>query len=730
MPAKPFPLAACLALAAWAAPAAADERPVLRALPLSEPVVVDGRLDEAAWQQAEVARGFVQRDPAPGAPASDDTEVRIAYTGDTLYIAVHAFLSGPEPPIAGEMQRDSTLSRDDSVIVLLDTFHDRRNAYWFETNANGARTDALVTDEGRDFNVQWDGVWRAAAQRAAGGWTAELAIPFETLRFASGLDTWGLNVRRLIRSKNEETFWSPVPLAADIYRVSLAGELTGISPPRPGLDLRLKPFAVGTVRRLAVDPQTPTSLEPASDEELDTGLDVKWGITRNLSLDLTYNTDFAEAEVDDQQVNLTRFSLFFPEKREFFLENAGIFEFGFGSYFLRPFFSRRIGIGPGGVVVPIDWGVRLTGRVGDWSLGVLDVASDGVEDGLPGEAGLDLPRQNQGVLRLKRNLGARSNLGMIVTHLDGPGQDANRVVGLDADLRPTSRSRLGAFWTASSNTDGTEGSRWAGGVTAGWQGSVLTLDADVVEVGESYDPTLGFLLRRGVRRFYPRFTFLPRPALPGVRNLVFTGALDLFTDLDGRIETRYLAVDLFGVRFANDDEVKLFADWSLERVPAPFPISPGVVIAPGTYRFNDVGFRITSNSARRAGLSGYAIKGEFFDGDRLSGAATLSLRLSRSLRSETTWAHDDVELSGGSFRSDIVRQRIAVSLTPDLFANTFVQYNTAAELLAMNFRFNWTYRPGADLFVILNQTWGAPTLSRLSTQDRAVIVKLTHLMQY
>jgi len=267
-------------------------------------------------------------------------------------------------------------------------------------------------------------------------------------------------------------------------------------------------------------------------------------------------------------------------------------------------------------------------------------------------------------------------------------------------------------------------------VSAGWQGSVLTLDADVVEVGESYDPALGFLLRRGVRRFYPRFTFRPRPELPGVRNLVFTGALDLFTDLDGRIETRYLAVDLFGVRFASDDEVKVFADSSLERVLAPFALAPGVVIPPGTYRFDDVGFRITSNSARRAGLSGYAIKGEFFDGERLSGAATLSLRLSRSLRSETTWAHDDVELPGGSFRSDIVRQRIAVSLTPDLFANTFVQYNTAAELFAVNFRFNWTYRPGADLFVILNQTWGAPTLSRLSTQDRAVIVKLTHLMQY
>jgi uncharacterized protein DUF5916 len=726
---RPASLLSCflagLALAVLPAQAegATAERRVVQALPLEEPISVDGRLDEPAWQRADVARGFTQREPTPGAPASDDTEVRIAYTETDLYIGIHAFASGPGPLIAGEMQRDSTLSRDDSVVVLLDTFHDGRNAYWFETNANGARADALVTDEGRDFNLQWDGVWRAAAVRTADGWTAELAIPFSTVRFAPGLGIWGLNVRRLIRARNEETYWAPVPLAADAMRVSLEGDLVGLASPRPGLDLRVKPFAVGAERRFA---------EPSAagaDEKLDLGLDVKWGITRNLALDLTYKTDFAEAEVDDQQVNLTRFSLFFPEKREFFLENAGIFEFGFNSpdaTLLKVFFSRRIGNGPGGIVVPIDYGARLTGRIGEWSIGALDVESGSA----PLEDGGRLPRQNEGVVRLKRNVGERSTLGMIFTRVDEPDGGANQVLGFDADLHPSRESTLAAFWTESSDPGAVAGSRWAGGVSTAWQGETLGLGFDATEVGAGYNPGLGFLLREGIRHYEPRFTYLPRPVLPGVRNLVFTGSLDIYTDLMNRIETRYLAVDVLGVRFQSEDEVKLFADSSFERVPAPFALSPGVVIPAGSYRFNDVGFRLTSNSGRTVGLDGYVIKGQFYDGDRLSGSANLALRASRYLRSDTTWAHDDVHLPGGSFKSDIVRERLAVSLTPDLFANTFVQYNTAASLLSLNFRFDWTYRPGADLFVILNQDWGAPTLSRLAARNRAVIVKLTYLLQY
>ncbi|HEX9944247.1 MAG TPA: DUF5916 domain-containing protein, partial [Thermoanaerobaculia bacterium] len=395
-------------------------RPSLAAMSISEPLKVDGLLDDRPWQEADIAANFIQREPNPGQPASEPTEVQVVYTNSTLYIGIRALAADPGQIVGEEMQRDGALFRDDSVLVLLDTFNDDRNAYFFEVNPNGAFTDALITDEGRDFNVQWDAVWRAVAQRTPEGWSAEMEIPFATLRFDPAKDTWGLNVRRLIRHKNEEVFWAPVPLQANLFRISLSGDLTGIRGPEPGLNFRVKPFAVGSASKL----QAPTG--PVSDEEGELGLDIKWGLTRSMTLDLTYNTDFAEAEVDDQQINLTRFSLFFPEKRDFFLENAGIFEFGFnppGTPFLKPFFSRRIGISPLGTVVPIDWGARLTGRTGPWSIGLLDVQTETYDLDFFGEQ----PEDNWGVVRIKRNLGRRSNVGFIATNRDQDGVGTNRV---------------------------------------------------------------------------------------------------------------------------------------------------------------------------------------------------------------------------------------------------------------------------------------------------------------
>jgi Domain of unknown function (DUF5916)/Carbohydrate family 9 binding domain-like len=341
-------------LAAQPAPAVPAERPRVAALAIAEPIRVDGVLDDAAWQQAEVAGNFIQREPAAGQPAAEPTEIRVAYTHSTLYVAIRAMAADPRDIVGEEMLRDGQLFRDDSVVVLLDTFNDDRNAYFFETNSNGARTDALVTDEGRDFNVQWDGVWEVVAQRNNEGWAAEIAIPFTTLRFDPRAETWGLQVRRLIRHRSQEVYWAPLPREVDLFRISLAGDLTGIRGLEPGLNLRLKPFGVATSADTA-DPIGPVA--DTDEDDLKAGLDLKWGLSRTLTLDLTYNTDFAESEVDDQQINLTRFSLFFPEKREFFLENAGIFEFGFnspGTPLLKPFFSRRLGIGPTGTVVPID----------------------------------------------------------------------------------------------------------------------------------------------------------------------------------------------------------------------------------------------------------------------------------------------------------------------------------------------------------------------------------------
>jgi len=700
-------------------------RPALEALAIDRPPVVDGALDDEAWQRAAVAAHFIQREPDPGQPATEATEVRVVYTGSTLYVGIRALAADPGRIVGEEMQRDGALDRDDSVLVLLDTFDDDRNAYFFEVNPNGAFADALVTDEGRDFNVQWDAVWRAAARRTSEGWTAEMEIPFATLRFDPGKDTWGLNVRRLIRHKNEEVFWAPVPLEADLFRISLAGDLTGIRGPEPGLNLRVKPFAIGSAAR------QPAAAGKAADEDGEVGLDVKWGLTRTMTLDLTWNTDFAEAEVDDQKVNLTRFSLFFPEKRDFFLENAGLFEFGFdspGTPYLKPFFSRRIGISPSGTVVPIEWGARLTGRAGPWSIGLLDAQTDAWHlDG----AGRQ-PEDNWAVVRLKRNLGERSNVGFLATNRDPDGLGANRVAGLDGSFKPNQNATLSAFVTRS-ETDRTPGAGavtdWAGGAQAAWEGPESFYAFDFLQIGEDYDPGSGFLLRSNVRRYVPRFSLTPRPAVEGrVRNYYFGVTGDVVTGLDNEIQTVLVTADLFSLTFRSEDWLDLYGNYSRDRAPAPFFIG-GVEVPAGEYEFTNAGISCGTNESRRLAVNGYVLAGDYYGGDRLSGEVTLGVRASRYVRSDTTWAYDRIDLPGGTFTSHLVRQRLGLSLSPTLFTNTYVQYNDAAGLLSLNLRFHWLYRPGADLFLLFNQSWSAPGLTDLTAGDREVLVKLTYLFE-
>lgn len=704
-----------MAAAQEVAPMPAD-RPSLQAYRTTDTIRVDGNLDDAVWQQAPKGTGFVQFEPDPGAPASEPTEIQVVYDDSTLYIAIQAYDSDPSSIVAEAMQRDSALFQDDSVIVFLDTFDDDRNAYFFETNANGARTDALVTDEGRDFNISWDGVWDSQGRIHAQGWSVEIAIPFTTLRFDPDETTWGLNVRRLIRSRNEEVFWSTIPLDANLFRISLAGDLTGIEGIEPGLNVQVMPFAVAE----SLDGRA------GDDEDFDAGLDVKWAPTKNLAVDLTYNTDFAEAEVDDQVVNLTRFSVFFPEKREFFLENAGIFDFAFpsalGAPLVKPFFSRRIGIGPGGVEVPIDWGARLTGRVGGWNLGLLNVQTDDV-------SAFGVPEDNWSVVRAKRNLGERSNIGFLYTNRDSDPDRYNQVWGVDGSYNPTQRVSFDGFYSQSQTSQVPEDGNWTGGLRGAFRGRIWSYGLDVVEVGETYNPEAGFLLRRDVRRYTPRVAYRPRPANPNIRNFEFSAIMDVYTDTDDNRQSGRLALDPFSVRFNSDDQVGLFANRNFERLQRPFRIAPGVVIQPGDYYFDDVGIDFATNSGRPVSADGFVQFGEFYDGDVLAHQVSINWRPNRFVLTDSTWSYTDIDLPAGAFDFHIVQQRLGVSLTPNLFSNTYVQYNDFDELLSLNFRFNWIYRPGTDLFLVFNQNWDAPGLDDLSTADRAIILKVKYLLQ-
>lgn len=689
---------------------------------------LDGRLDEAAWREAPVATGFIQHEPNTGAPASERTEARVIYTTKTLYVGIHAFDSQPEAIIAREMQRDGGLFRDDSVAVLLDTFDDDRNTYFFETNANGARTDSLVTDEGRDTNFEWDGVWDVSSRRTDDGWIAEIAIPFSTLRFDPEAEAWGFNVHRLIRHKNERVDWAPIPRSAELFRVSLYGSLTGIQGVEPGLNLDVKPFVVGADTRTASG-----SDSGAGAEDFDAGLDVKWGLTRGLSLDLTANTDFAETEVDAQQVNLTRFSLFFPEKREFFLENAGIFEFGPASGGGRPllklFFSRRIGIDDGREV-PIEGGARLTGRVGAWNLGLLGVRTGSLAGSLDGAGGGAIASNDWGAVRLKRNVGQRSSIGVMLTHREGGSGDHNRTYGTDFDWKPTDRMAVSGFFAKSDDSDLASGDDWSAGVGAEWESATWSWEAGYTEIGERFEPEMGFLLRRGVRRYQGEVGYEPRPDLPKIRQLSFELEAEAVTLRDGTTESSSVQFEPFGVEFDSDDELTFFVERLFERLFENFEIIPGIVIPLGDYTFHNYGVRFESNSSRRLSVEGSVQRGGFFDGDRFEAELSVRARPNRFLRSETTWQYNDIDLGDlGSFNTQVVRQRLGLSLNPRMRTDALVQYNNLSDDFAVNLRFNWIYKPGADLFVVFNQTWEAPGLDRFEQRDRQVIVKFTYLYQ-
>jgi len=700
--------------------ASADELKSLKAKAIAEPVVLDGVLNDAAWQGVPAASGFVQREPAVGAPASEATEVKVAYTPTALYIGIRALDSQPRAVVARAMQRDSDVAEDDSVSIVLDTFGDHRNGYFFATNANGVRTDALISDEGDDVNVEWNGLWQVKARRTEEGWTAEMEIPFSTLRFSPEKDSWGMNVRRLVRRKAEESTWAPLPLEADINRMSLAGRLTGLEGMSPGLNLRIKPFTAASGQESAASAKRARS-GGGKKTDSNTGLDVKWGVGRGLSLDATVNTDFAESEADEQQVNLSRFSLFLPERREFFLENAGIFDFGprdvFTSPVMRPFFSRRVGLTADGKPVPIEWGTRLTGRAGPWSLCVLDAQTGAPDEG-------DGNGDNWGVLRVKRRVGERLSLGLLATRHAAGGEE-NRVYGVDADFNPTARLKLRTFLAQSDDT--AEGTGRTGGLGALYRGPVWRWSLDAAEIGERFDPEAGFLQRRGVRRYTGSLTYVPRPAIPHIRNLFFEGRSEVYTDLAGRLDWAWNGFDLFSFRTKSDDVFSLYADARFERLAEPFEIRPGIAIPAAEHRFGDLGMWFETNSSRAVSGNGWIQKGSFYDGDRLAHGVGLRLRPGSHFRSESSWDHHHVELPAGTFDTNLFRQRLTLAMTPDLSTAAFVQLNDAAELLSLNLRFNWIYRPGADFYLVLNETWDAAGFGQRTQRDRQAILKVTYL---
>ncbi len=705
-------------------------RVTLRAIRLREPIDVDGKLEENIYRQVPFVDGFLQQEPRDGEPATERTEVWVFFDNDNVYVSARMWDSHPERMVANEMRRDNrNIFENENFAVILDTFYDRRNGFLFHTNPLGALFDAQVTDE-RNTNSDWNTVWDVRTGRFQNGWTVEMMLPFKSLRYKPGSSQiWGINFRRIVRWKNEWSYLSPISAAfgrGGVLKLSQAATLVGIEPPPRSMNLELKPYATAGLRTdLGAD-------EPFSNDlDGDAGFDAKYGVTRGLTLDVTYNTDFAQVENDEEQVNLTRFSLFFPEKREFFLEGQGIFSFGGrdtrrggGEQSDAPimFFSRRIGYDED-ASVPITFGGRLTGRAGKYTIGTIAMQTGSVD-------AFGVPRTNFGVARVKRDILRRSNIGFITTYrsnsLDADG--SNALFGADANFTFLQNLDINTYWAKSSTPNVAGGdTSYRGGLRYG--GDLYGLDVEHLYIGENFNPEVGFLRREDIRKTAGNFRFSPRPSsIAAIRKVEFEARFDYIARTDNLLETRRAQFEI-KPELENGDFFTVEYTNSYEFLDEEFEISDNVILPVRGYNFQDIRYGYRFGPQRP--LSGWVgfRHGSFYSGNRKEIMYFGRIELTKQFSLEPRLSHNWIDLEEGSFTTTLLRLRANYMFSPRSFVGALVQYNTSSNTLSTNVRFRWEYRPGSDLFVVYTDGRDTTLTGFPQLENRSFVVKFTRLFR-
>jgi hypothetical protein len=712
-------------------------RATVRAIKLRESLRVDGRLDEEVYQQNAPFGGFIQVAPVYGAESTEKTDVWVTYDENYIYVSARLWDSAPpERWISNELRRDTNqLRNNDHIGVMFDTFYDRRSGFMFYTNPLGALADYSVIDEGGS-NSDWNPVRESRTGTFEGGWTVEMAIPFKTLRYRSGPDQmWGIQLRRSIRHKNEWTYLNPVPqnLAGPqaLNRISSGGTLVGLDLPPAGQNLELKPYVISRLTTdRAVTPQIRNEFDP------DIGGDVKYGITANLTADFTFNTDFAQVEIDEQQVNLTRFSLFFPEKRDFFLEGRGVFDFGRGGAsgggmgggdgnVSAPylFYSRRIGLNRNRVI-PITAGGRLTGKVGAFGIGVMNIQTDDEE--LSGT-----PDTNFTVLRVKRDILRRSTIGAMFTNRSMTVNEngSNQAFGVDAAFSFYQNVNFGAYY-ARTDTPGLEGDDDSYQAKFDYGADRYGARVEYLKVGDNFNPEIGFVRRDNFKRSSAQLRFSPRPRnIRGVRKLTYEGTLDYIESGAGVLETRQQN-GRFDIEFENSDRFNVEANRNYEFLALPFQVSRSIFIPVGGYTFNDMQVGYNFGSQRRLSGNVSLTRGQFYDGDITTlGFSQGRVSLTKRFSLEPSFSLSKVHLPHGDFITRVLRSRVDYGFSPRMFASALLQYNYTDQTFSSNLRYRWEYRPGSEFFVVWTDE--QDTRSRgLMLRNRAFVVKATRLLRF
>jgi hypothetical protein len=627
------------------------------------------------------------------------------------------------------MRRDTTTmwGGDDIVSFIFDTFHDGRNGFQFALNSIGGHDDGQVSNE-RQYNGDWNTVWNYKAARFDNGWAVEAAIPFKSLRYGAGeQQVWGFNALRTNRWKNELSFLTPTSTArgqGGLQQTSLAATLTGIAAPSGAKNLELKPYVIGNATG------TRAARGLTKDADADFGGDVKYGITQNLTLDFTYNTDFAQVEADQQQVNLTRFSLFFPEKREFFLENQGTFQFGStgaasaGSDIPLLFYSRRIGLDQGRSI-PLQAGGRLTGRVGRYSLGLLNIQT-GEDDAA------QVSPTNFSVVRIKRDILRRSNIGVMATGRYGTSTSAgdNTAYGVDATFGFFRNLTINSYWARTDprrHID--ENTSWRGQLD--YAGDRYGLQLERLDVGRNFLPEVGFVRRTDIAKSYALARFSPRPASNRfVRKYYFMGSFNNVETRSGRLDTRNRGAQ-FEMDLQNSDRVVTSFDDAYEQLVVPFRIAAGVTLPVGEYRFRNLHLQYNRAARRRIAGNVFVDAGTFYNGHKTGvGVSGGRVSLTPQFAVEPTYSINRAELVQGNFTTHLAGLRATYTPTAMMFTSAFLQYNSSIHAVSANVRLRWEYQPGSELFVVFNEERDTLATRFPQASNRAFIVKINRLFRF
>ncbi|MBM4194303.1 MAG: carbohydrate binding family 9 domain-containing protein [Gemmatimonadetes bacterium] len=698
-------------------------RPSTPARKATRVIKIDGRLDDADWASAPVLTNFVQQLPRTGFPATFRTTVRILYDADHIYVGAVNHDPDPSKAITVGLERDFNSGNSDIFGLVLDTFHDRRNSFLFLINPKGAVRDEQTYNDSRTIVDAWEGVINVRTSTNDSSWIAEIEIPTRTLRFdaSKGTQDWGLNLIRRVRRVNETSYWAPLERQYRVHRMSKAGTLTGLEGLTQGRNIQLKPYGMTSNSRGAQVPST------AVGSQADGGFDVKYGVTPSLTLDATYNTDFSQVEVDQEQVNLTRFSLFFPERREFFIENAGAVQFGdvqernlrTGAT-LRDFTlfnSRRIGLTSDGRPLPIVAGGRLSGRIGGTEVGAVNMQTG---------AALGQPAENFSVARLRRNIFGSSDVGVMVLNRQGTDTSKfNTSFGFDANIRPLPNTVINSYY-ARSEANGSSSDGDAARVSIGYRDTYWNSSAMWKQVGDDFNPGLGFVRRTGMRQAYGTVGIHPRPRVRGLQEVNPYVEVDYITDTRSRLQSRTLS---FGteVFFQPDGKLSLDFNDQFDRVDARFTVLPGAAIDPGAYSFREATVRYTAGQARKVFGNASVSGGGYYGGDRRTYSGGLTWRPRYDFSLETSYQRNNITLKGDDFHADVAALRARYAWSTRLFGSAYVQYNTQNKSYVTNARINFRWAPLSDVFVVFTDRRNSDTRA---LNERSVVLKVTRMVAF